>query len=256
VSVPAGTPLILFPISSSYVQNGAPDALALFDTASNTVLDALSYEGSVTAAIINGAPGAYNLVEGTATTAMDVDAVPGSLNRVPNGVDTDDAATDWSFLATPTPGALNGASGDIVINEIDYDQPGSDPDEFVELYNPSSDPMALSGLALVFVNGTGSIEYARVALDTGSSTVLLPGEYLVVATPTVTTPGGTNVILFPQSQDNIQNGAPDAVAVSDTVSNTVLDGLSYEGSVTAAMINGAPGTYAIPPQDLRRSRQS
>ena len=29
----------------------------------------------------------------------------GSLSRIPNGSDTDDASADWAFTTTPTPGA-------------------------------------------------------------------------------------------------------------------------------------------------------
>jgi hypothetical protein len=47
-----------------------------------------------------------NFVEGTPTPAADPGAV-GSLVRIPNGSDTDDAATDWLFTTTPTPGTAN-----------------------------------------------------------------------------------------------------------------------------------------------------
>ena len=47
------------------LQNGAPDGLALLRGA--TLLDALSYEGAITAATIGGQ--SYNLVEGTVLPA-------------------------------------------------------------------------------------------------------------------------------------------------------------------------------------------
>jgi hypothetical protein len=97
----------------------------------------------------------------------------------------------------------------------------------------------------VFVNGASNLEYLRVALDTGSSNILLPGAYLVVKTSSVTTPPGTNVLLLPAPQDNVQNGAPDGVAIFDSATNVVLDALSYEGSIAAAVITGAPGTYNL-----------
>jgi hypothetical protein len=87
------------------LQNGAPDGLALLDGA--TLIDALSYEGAITAATIGGQT--YNLVEGTAlpTTVEDSNAVAGSLIRNPNGKDTNDAAADWAFTTTLTKGAAN-----------------------------------------------------------------------------------------------------------------------------------------------------
>jgi len=91
-------------------QNGAPDGVALIDTATQALLDALSYEGSITAATIDGH--SYSLVEGTALDASiaDSNTVDGSLSRIPDKADTNDAASDWAFTQTKTPGAANVAS--------------------------------------------------------------------------------------------------------------------------------------------------
>lgn len=87
------------------LQNGAPDGLALLDGA--TLLDALSYEGGITAATIGGQT--YNLVEGTVlpTAVEDSNTVAGSLIRNPDGKDTNDAAADWAFTTTITRGTAN-----------------------------------------------------------------------------------------------------------------------------------------------------
>jgi Lamin Tail Domain len=87
------------------LQNGAPDGLALLDGA--TLLDAISYEGGITAATIGGQT--YNLVEGTVlpTAVEDSNTVAGSLIRNPDGKDTNDAAADWAFTSTITRGAAN-----------------------------------------------------------------------------------------------------------------------------------------------------
>jgi hypothetical protein len=91
-------------------QNGAPDGVALIDTASGALLDALSYEGAITAAQIDGKT--YDLVEGTVLpdTVADSNTVDGSLSRIPDGKDTNDAAADWVFTTTKTPGAANVAT--------------------------------------------------------------------------------------------------------------------------------------------------
>lgn len=88
-------------------QNGAPDGLALFDTASGSLLDALSYEGAIPAATIGTAT--VSLVEGTLlpVEVADSNTDEGTLARIPDGHDGDDAATDWTFTTTPTPGAAN-----------------------------------------------------------------------------------------------------------------------------------------------------
>jgi hypothetical protein len=92
-------------------QNGAPDGVALVETATGAMLDALSYEGEIRAATIGGQT--YDLVEGTAlaTNVADSNTAAGSLSRLPDGQDTNDAASDWAFTTTATPGAANVASG-------------------------------------------------------------------------------------------------------------------------------------------------
>jgi hypothetical protein len=91
-------------------QNGSPDGVALVDTTASMLLDALSYEGAITAAVIDGQT--YNLVEGTMLpeTVADSNTQDGSLSRVPDGSDTNDAASDWEFTTTKTPGAANVAT--------------------------------------------------------------------------------------------------------------------------------------------------
>jgi hypothetical protein len=87
------------------LQNGAPDGIALLE--GTTLLDALSYEGAITAATIGAQT--YNLVEGTAlaATVEDSNTVAASLIRNPNGKDTNDAAADWAFTTTVTREAAN-----------------------------------------------------------------------------------------------------------------------------------------------------
>lgn len=89
------------------LQNGAPDGAALVNLTTHTLLDALSYEGAITAATIDGTT--YSLVEGTVLpeTVADSTTVEGSLIRNPNGQDTEDAAADWAFTTTVTRGAAN-----------------------------------------------------------------------------------------------------------------------------------------------------
>ena len=88
-------------------QNGAPDGLALVDTAKETLLDALSYEGAIHAATIGTK--VFDLVEGTLlpVDVADSNAVDGTLARIPDGADAGNAAADWAFTTTPTPGGAN-----------------------------------------------------------------------------------------------------------------------------------------------------
>ena len=107
VVVPTGTARVLLP--DNVVQNGAPDGAILVRHATSEVIDALSYEGAITSASLDGLTGMFNLVEMTAlaTAVADSNTAPGSLGRLPNGADTNNASLDWAFTSTPTPGAAN-----------------------------------------------------------------------------------------------------------------------------------------------------
>ena len=88
-------------------QNGAPDGLALVDTATDALLDALSYEGAISAATIGTK--VFDLVEGTLLPldVADSNTVDGTLSRIPDGSDSGNASSDWSFTTTATRGAAN-----------------------------------------------------------------------------------------------------------------------------------------------------
>lgn len=119
----------------------------------------------------------------------------------------------------------------LVINEIDYDQTGADTAEFVELYNPTSAAIDLTGHALVAINGTAAtmsgVEYARIDLS-GS---IAAGGYLVVSAAGSTAPGAT--MSFGAA---LQNGAPDGVLLLGPAG--VIDTITYEGTITTATLSG------------------
>jgi large repetitive protein len=96
-------------LAANNVQNGATDGIALVNVTTKTVIDALSYEGAITAATITGFTGTVSLVEGTvlASTVADSNTIVGSLCRIGDGTDTDNANADWKFCATLSVGATN-----------------------------------------------------------------------------------------------------------------------------------------------------
>lgn len=113
-----------------------------------------------------------------------------SIARVVDGVDTDASGVDFGLDTTPTPGAENDGEGggdtdtgpvscdygDVKINELIPDPAGTDTgQEWVELYNPGTVALDLSGWALV--SGTSSFS-KRVALPSG--TILDAGDLLVI----------------------------------------------------------------------------
>ncbi|MEC8023958.1 MAG: lamin tail domain-containing protein [Myxococcota bacterium] len=122
----------------------------------------------------------------------------------------------------------------LVINEVDYDQPGSDDNEFVELLNVGDAPVALINYRLEFVNGANGSVYQNLELGTAPNPVLQPGEYLLVATQ----PLADNVILISWS---IQNGASDGIRLMGIAGN-VKDSVSYGGVLSGVTegLGGAP----------------
>ncbi|CAN90212.1 hypothetical protein predicted by Glimmer/Critica [Sorangium cellulosum So ce56] len=140
------------------------------------------------------------------------------------------------------------AKAGLVINEVDYDQPGGDGAEFIEIYNGAGAPVDLTGHALVLVDGSSSAPSAYRTLDLSSAGTLAAGQYLVVGSTAVvgtdTMPGivadGAVTIAFSGAQtDRVQNGAPDGIALINTMTGAVIDALSYEGSIPAVTIGGA-----------------
>jgi hypothetical protein len=120
------------------------------------------------------------------------------------------AAPDEPAPPPPPPPA---ESPKLVINEVDYDQVGTDANGFVEIKNVGGAAGDLANVDLVAVNGGDNAEYDRVQL-TGT---LAAGAHLEVAI-------------------ELQNGAPDGLALLE--GTTLLDALSYEGAIAAATIGG------------------
>ena len=131
--------------------------------------------------------------------------------------------------------------GQVVINEVDYDQPDTDNAEFLELKNVGTTPFDLSGLAVVFYNGSSgnAVQYRAIADPTWPT--LQPDAYFVICgNPSLTVncdhPGGALTNL-------IQNGPMDAIALISLPDSSVLDVLSYGGTL-ADHVEGT-GTTAI-----------
>ena len=115
----------------------------------------------------------------------------------------------------------------LVINEVDYDQPGTDAAEFLEIKNIGSTPYSLDAVAVILVNGSGApATYLTISSDTWPD--LAPGDYFVICA-SASTPGCDHQAT--PATNLIQNGVPDAIALVNTVTDEVLDVLSYGGNV-------------------------
>ncbi|MCH7755307.1 T9SS type A sorting domain-containing protein [candidate division KSB1 bacterium] len=118
----------------------------------------------------------------------------------------------------------------IIINEVDADTPGVDSLEFVELYDGGTGNTDLSGLVIVFFNGSDDASYQAFDLDgfsTDANGFFLLGNSAVTPTPS---------IIF--NNNGLQNGA-DAVALytgdatdfpNDTpvTTNNLIDAVVYD----------------------------
>ena len=180
------------------------------DADNNGVFDSTPWEAIVDSVAVNDG-GAGDVTYGTPALGVSYDGLPfapGGASRIPDGADTDTAA-DWvrddfdlagipGFTGTPevgeaynTPGAANAVVTpplpQLVINEIDYDQPSTDTAEFVEIKNNGSTAVSLSGWTLELVNGNGggAAIYGTIALPAVS---LAAGDYFVVCANAATVP--------------------------------------------------------------------
>jgi len=136
-----------------------------------------------------------------------------------------------------------GSTATLVINEVDYDSIGTDSTEYIEIYNGSSTTASLAGLSLRLVNGATNGEYATI--DLGPVGSLTAGQYLVIGGPSVSVPAAAKKLDPLWTQDQVQNGAPDGVALVDTVGPTLLDALSYEGAITSATLTGFTAAVSL-----------
>jgi len=225
------------------------------DTNDDGVLDSTPWTDLVDSVSVSDG-GASDQSYSMVVLAPNFDGSPftvGGASRLPDGTDTD-AVADWTRNdfsgagipaldpGTPepgealnTPGAENQAvpapAPDLVINEVDYDQPGTDAAEFVEIFNPGADAVGLNGLALELVNGSNDSTYNTINLPDVS---LAAGEFFVVCGDAANTP---NCDLDTTPDTNlIQNGSPDAVALVQGA--TIIDVISYEGSMAAPFVEG------------------
>jgi MYXO-CTERM domain-containing protein len=114
----------------------------------------------------------------------------------------------------------------LVINEIDYDMPGTDTAEFVELKNVGPTALALGGFEVRGISDSGPSVYGTWALP---DAWLPAGGYFVVCGNSATV-ANCDLDVSPAS-NLIQNGDPDAVALFHQT--TLVDTVSYEGDTGA-----------------------
>jgi len=126
------------------------------------------------------------------------------------------------------------ASSSLVINEIDYDQPGTDTAEFLEIKNVSGSAIDLDPYTVELINGTGGGASVYQTIELPGVSVAA-GDYFVVCANEATV-ANCDLDVAPDT-NLIQNGAPDAAAI--LLGSTLVDTVSYEGNTGAPYTEGS-----------------
>ena len=110
-------------------------------------------------------------------------------------------------------GGQNTLAQSVFINELHYDNSGTDVGEAIEIAGPAGSDVG--GCSIVLYNGANGSSYNTKNL---SGTIADQG-------------GGFGTLVFTYPTNGIQNGAPDGIAL--VAGSTVLQFLSYEGDFQA-----------------------
>ncbi len=128
---------------------------------------------------------------------------------------------------TNTNVGITGKVDGVYINEIHYDNTGTDVGEFIEVAGPALTDLSSYTITLYNGSSSGNVSYLTLNL---SGTIDDEGN-------------GVGAISFAIS--GIQNGDPDAIALSKT-NSTNIQFLSYDGAMAIAATNGpAIGLNAV-----------
>ena len=244
------------------------DGVALFDvpatsvTTSTVPVDAVVYGSSNSDSLIDET--------GSANSPEVGDAPDGS------SIERTDLAGTWQIQSTPTPNEVpfgtggGGSSAEPILSEVFYDASGGDDGlEWVELFNPTTETIDLSGFSL----GNGGSNYTSSTVQLSGS--LAPGETWVVGGPTSNgTNGGPTYDQTVNFSPDFQNSGSDGdgvalfhVTASSITSSTVpIDAVVYgpnnnnglideTGSANSPEVGDAPGGSSIERTDLEGTWQ-
>jgi len=119
--------------------------------------------------------------------------------------------------------------GQIVINEVDYDQPSTDNAEYIEIKNVGTTVYPMQYVAVILVNGAGGTSVIYQTISSPSWPPLAPGDYFVICANASNTPNCDHVA--EPASNLVQNGPADAIALVNVATDEVLDIVSYGGDV-------------------------
>ena len=153
---------------------------------------------------------ANNAIASVSTTGVVTGTGVGTTEIIAMAVNGVTSAATAQVEEPPPP-----VESDYHVNEIHYDNLGTDTGEAIEIEGPAG--ANVTGFRVVLYNGNGGVPYNDVTL---SGT--LPA-----------TCGARGVLVLTYPQDGIQNGPPDGIALLNA-SGQVLEFVSYEGTFLAS----------------------
>ncbi len=188
--------------------------------------------GSAEASVDAGPPDAAAPDARTDASVADASAVDASV----------DAGADAARDAAPDAGSDAGCVGRVVVNEVRCESASSPLDQFVELYNPTSCPVSLSGYRVAYREAHGTNETSLWVGAAGQS--IAAGSYFLLA--------GSDFV-------GTRDGALQAALLSRSGGGigvygggAVVDSLGW-GSATNAFVRTSPAVGPSIAQSLARS---
>ncbi len=145
----------------------------------------------------------------------DSDDDGGTDSDTDTDTDTDADSGPDTDTDTDTDSGADCATSEVFINEIHYDNTGTDVGEAIEIAGPAGTSVA--GWSIVLYNGADTSEYSTTPLFGAFSNLQ----------------GAMGVLHLSYGSNGIQNGDPDGIAIVDDT-NAVIQFLSYGGSFTAS----------------------
>lgn len=113
--------------------------------------------------------------------------------------------------------------GQLFINEIDYNQPGTDTGEFIEIAGPAG---TYNAVTVELINGNNDSEYYTANIGTITLTDEAGGYgFFVIGS----TGMGTDIEISPGQYGWLQNGDPDGILLK--IAGSIVDAVSYAGTM-------------------------
>lgn len=185
------------------------------------------------------------------TTSMNNTFIAANEFPATSPTDTPTPTLTGTPTATPSPTPENIANH-IVISEVQIATPGATLSDFIELYNPTSSPIGLSGHRLV--KRTGNSADTSIKVFDSTDTIPAHGYYLWASSD-----GGyaSQINANVDTGENISSGDSIAIRQGDLNTGTIIDQVAWGTQTGTPLIEGSGfGTNPDPGQSIERKALS